>query len=462
MNVRTIVVVTLAVVCGLSAMVLVQAIRRPPPTPPIETVPVIFIATEVKPGETIQASMLEIRDIPKTEVPEDAIHKMPDALERAALGQLDKGDLLREKKLAEKGAGRGMAALIKPGMRAFTIQTPSFSSSLAGFLLPGNRVDVLMTANVSGGTDDESGGASTTTLLQNVEILAVHTTVNLPTSNKIDPDQARSITLLVTPEDASLLDLGQNKGTLHLSLRNLMDTGNTKPKPTTLADLQLPKNRAKPAPGPLAPMVPLAPPVKDQNPFLLIAPDMRAFSIKTPSNASRLASLIQPGSRVDVILTTNVSKESGITSTLLRNQEVLFVHPTNRSAENITGPHEDVDTITLHVTPRDAELLDLAEQTGKLNLSLRSGNATDGPKSIPVKFAELHGSTPIDGPNQVQVVVRTLRGTTIGSDLWTITTQANAARDAKVPDPPPPGIARTATGVTPQGKQLSEGAGPPP
>jgi pilus assembly protein CpaB len=247
MNVRTMVVGVLAVVCGLSAMVLVQAIRKPPTGPVIEKVSVVFAAADVKPGETIQEAMIESREIPKAEVPEDAILKLSDAIDRAAMTQLDKGDLLREKKLAERGAGRGMAALIKTGMRAFTIQTPSFSSSLAGFLLPGNKVDVLLTVNSSGGSNDESGGGSTSTLLQNVEILAVHTTVNAPTSNKIDPDQARSVTLLVTPDDASLLDLGQNKGTLHLSLRNLKDTGTTKPKPTTMADLQLPRP-ARPTP----------------------------------------------------------------------------------------------------------------------------------------------------------------------------------------------------------------------
>ena len=237
----------LAVVCGLSAMVLVQALRKPPTGPVIEKVSVVFASADLKPGETIQESMIEIREIPKAEAPEDAILKMADAIDRAAMTQLDKGDLLREKKLAEKGAGRGMAALIKNGMRAFTIQTPSFSSSLAGFLLPGNKVDVLLTVNTSGGSEDEAGGASTTTLLQNVEILAVHTTVNTPTANKIDPDQARSVTLLVSPDDASLLDLGQNKGTLHLSLRNLKDTGTVKPKPTTLADLQIPRSgRSRP------------------------------------------------------------------------------------------------------------------------------------------------------------------------------------------------------------------------
>jgi pilus assembly protein CpaB len=248
MNVRTMGVGILAVVCGISAMVLVQALRKPASGPVIDRVPVLFAASDVKPGETLLESMIEVREIPKTEAPEDALHQPSEAMERAAMTQLDKGDMIREKKLAEKGAGRGMAALIKTGMRAFTISTPSFSSSLAGFILPGNKVDVLLTVNLPGSTEDEPSGSSTTTLLQNVEILAVHTTVNTPTANKTDPDQARSVTLMVSPEDASLLDLGQNKGTLHLSLRNLKDTGSIKPKPVTLADLQLPRSIVKPKP----------------------------------------------------------------------------------------------------------------------------------------------------------------------------------------------------------------------
>jgi pilus assembly protein CpaB len=240
-NVRTMIVGALAVVCGLSAMFLVQALRKPANGPVVERAQVVFSAADIKPGEMVQEAMIELRDIPKSEIPEDAILKASDVIERAAMTQIDKGDMFRQKKLAEKGAGRGMAALIRKGMRAFTITTPSFSSSMAGFILPGNKVDVLLTVNSSGGSEDELGGAATTSLLQNAEILAVHTTVNAPSANKIDPDQARSVTLLVTPDDALLLDLGQNKGTLHLSLRNSKDELNTKPNPLTMANLQLPR-----------------------------------------------------------------------------------------------------------------------------------------------------------------------------------------------------------------------------
>jgi pilus assembly protein CpaB len=263
MNPRTMIVVVLAGVCGLSAMVLVQALRKPAGGPVVPTTPAVYAVEDLKAGETISAAMIEVRHVPIDQVPEDAIRKVEDALDRAARSLLDKGDMLREKKLAEKGAGRGMAALVRPGMRAFTIQTPSFSGSLAGLILPGNHVDVLLTMTVNSGRDrdDETGGGATTTLLQDVEILAVHTTVNTPTTNKINPDDARSITLLVTPEQASLLDLGQNKGTLHISLRNLKDTGSAKTKPVSMADLQLPRTRKAPAAEPPPPTPQPPPPV---------------------------------------------------------------------------------------------------------------------------------------------------------------------------------------------------------
>jgi Flp pilus assembly protein CpaB len=119
-------------------------------------------------------------------------------------------------KLAPKGSGRGMAALIPLGMRAFTIKTPGIASGVAGFVMRGHKVDVLLTMN-DVGANDQTGGGSTTTLLQNVEISAVDQNIDAPAENKMDKD-LRSVTLLVTPQQAKQLDLGQNKGTLRLAL----------------------------------------------------------------------------------------------------------------------------------------------------------------------------------------------------------------------------------------------------
>jgi Flp pilus assembly protein CpaB len=71
-----------------------------------------------------------------------------------------------------------------------------------------------------------------------VEILAVDQRIDAPADNKVDIKELRSVTLLVTPHQANLLDLGQNKGTLHLALRNLQDDQDSNIRPATLADLR--------------------------------------------------------------------------------------------------------------------------------------------------------------------------------------------------------------------------------
>jgi pilus assembly protein CpaB len=252
MNVRTLIVGTLAIVSGLSAMFLVSALRKPQTTGQvIERGQVIFANADVKPGEEVVETSLEIREVPKTDIPEDAIRTAADALGRAAKTQIDKGDMLRNIKLADKKAGRGMGVTIPAGMRAFTITTPTFSSSLAGFILPHNKVDVLLTVNVQGSNESELGGVITSTLLQNIEVIAVHNATSTPSASKFTPEEARSVTLLVTPDDASLLDLGQNKGTLHLTLRNSTDTNMVPPKVKTLKDLGPAFAKVLPPPPPV-------------------------------------------------------------------------------------------------------------------------------------------------------------------------------------------------------------------
>lgn len=188
----------------------------------IETVPIVVAVGQVPRGVTLTAEMVTTRDWPKEYIPEGALLLTGEAIGRTVWIPLVEGDPLVESKLATLGAGRGMAALIPRGMRAVTIQTPNVATGVAGFILPGNKVDVLWTDSQSR-QDDKTGGGSTVTLLQNVEILAVDQQIEIPNENKVDPRELRSVTLLVNPTDASKLDLGQNRGTLRLSLRNPED-----------------------------------------------------------------------------------------------------------------------------------------------------------------------------------------------------------------------------------------------
>ena len=197
------------------------------------------MAAEALPkGTRVSADAVKIRDYPKDLVPNGAVTQLKDAMDRVANIPLAKDEPLLEAKLT---VGRGLDALIPNGMRAFTITT-SLVSGVAGFILPGSKVDVLLTIS-NHGTDDPTGGGSTTTLLQNVEILAVDQRVDAPADNKVDAKELRSVTLLVTPQQAAKLDLGQNKGTLHLSLRHPKDTAAAATVPATLKGIQFDQER---------------------------------------------------------------------------------------------------------------------------------------------------------------------------------------------------------------------------
>jgi pilus assembly protein CpaB len=250
-SLRSVLVVVLALFFGGSAAIGINALRAPPPGAAVETIPVVVAAVDVPRFSTLTADMLKTRDFPKDMAPPGCLTRMEDVVDRVTLNQLVTDETVLNNKLAARGAGRGMAPGIAEGMRAFAIQTPNVAASVAGFILPGNKVDVLLTVNGLG-NKDASGGSITTTLLQNVEILAVDQKVEAPADNKVDVNQLRSVTLLVRPDQALKLDLGQNKGTLHLALRNPNDSETTAARRTTLAELgvaQEPPPAAAPAPA---------------------------------------------------------------------------------------------------------------------------------------------------------------------------------------------------------------------
>jgi len=237
MSIRTVLIVVLALVFGLSASMGVNMLlSNGAAAAPLQTVSVVTAAVAIPRGGTITEDQIKTVGYPRELTPPGAISKREDAIDRTVFNPLVVGEAILDAKLAPKGAGRGLASLVSKGMRAFTILTPSVSSGVAGFILPGNRVDVLLTPNSDG--NDNTGGGSTTTLLQNVEILAVDQTIDAPSSNKVDSTQLRSVTLQVTPDQAARLDLGQNRGLLHLSLRNFEDHQPARTVPATMLGLR--------------------------------------------------------------------------------------------------------------------------------------------------------------------------------------------------------------------------------
>lgn len=232
MSVRTVLIVGLALIFGGSAAVGVNLVAKQSGPPP-DTVAVVTTAKDVARGAMLAADQLKLESYPRALVPPGAVLRLEDAIGRVNTHALVEGEPLQERKLAPKNAKGGLASLIPPGMRAFTILTPNVSSGVAGLILPGNKVDVLLTLN----GDERSGGGVTTTLLQNVEILAVDTRLDAPSDVKTDLRTLQSVTLLVTPDQAAKLNLAQSRGTLHLSLRNPEDNQAALAKPVTLSGL---------------------------------------------------------------------------------------------------------------------------------------------------------------------------------------------------------------------------------
>ena len=258
MNARTLIVVILALVCGGAAALgisrmrgdgTVQAAEAAAP----ETVDVLVAKNNLLLAHTVTDKDVELVAWPKGMVPEGALVRVEDAMQRVPFSLIYPGEVVLDAKLADRGAGVGLPPLIPPGMRAFTIQAETASSNVAGFVLPGYLVDVLLTVR-SNNINDGTGGGSSVTLLQAVKILAVDQQLGIPKENMVDPDETQSITLLVTPEQAQYLDVGRNLGVLSLSLRNPDDLDEVETDTTLLAKLRelrsklLPEPAAEPAP----------------------------------------------------------------------------------------------------------------------------------------------------------------------------------------------------------------------
>jgi pilus assembly protein CpaB len=221
MQTRTILVGAFAVIFGIvSAVGAFISQRRADSAPATHEV---VVASEDLPwGTVLETQHLRVSRFPVDAIPENAIRKVEDALGRTSRDNLARGQLLVATRLTEPGAGRGLPPLIPKGLRAVSIQTPNVSSGVTGFVMPGNKVDVVLTMHGQG-NEDPSGGGRTITLLQNVTVLAVDQNIEAPSENMMDLKQMRTVTLVVTPQQAPELDLGQNKGVLRLTLRNPLD-----------------------------------------------------------------------------------------------------------------------------------------------------------------------------------------------------------------------------------------------
>jgi pilus assembly protein CpaB len=182
-----------------------------------DLVAVVAASHDLAIGKRIQNDDVRLLRLDRKDLPRGAFLKTAEVVDRAVSTPISAGELLLSTKLAAKGSGEGLTALIEPGMRAVSVQVNEISG-VSGFVQPGTRVDVLFTRVFS------NGDAATTTILQNVKVIAYGR--QLDPSAKLDPrDTARPTvaTLLVTQQEAQKLVLAEQRGRIQLVLRNGLD-----------------------------------------------------------------------------------------------------------------------------------------------------------------------------------------------------------------------------------------------
>jgi pilus assembly protein CpaB len=177
---------------------------------------VIVAANDLQVGARVELQDIRVIKVPQEDLPPGAPRRRADVVGHGVVIPIAKGEFILPNRLAGENAGSGLPSLIPPGMRAVSVRVNEVVS-VAGFVTPGTRVDVLLTGTPGAGGDQE-----TTTVLQNVAVLASGHTLERTSTG--EAQNTAVITLLVSPDDAQRLTLASSQGHIQLALRNPLDT----------------------------------------------------------------------------------------------------------------------------------------------------------------------------------------------------------------------------------------------
>ena len=177
---------------------------------------IVVAARPLSVGAAIKPADVKIAKIPAEGFPKGAYSKVEEVLDRPVVSNILMEEPILDGRLSAKGAGLGLAPTIPVGMRAVTVRVNDVAA-VAGFVLAGLHVDVLVTGHPPGGDGD-----ITTTCLQNMLVLSAGQT--LQPDARGQAINAPTVTLLATPDQAETLTLANVDGRIQLVLRNSSDT----------------------------------------------------------------------------------------------------------------------------------------------------------------------------------------------------------------------------------------------
>lgn len=287
-NTRTLIVLLVAIVAAAAATLLVyQAIQRRP----VQQValPQTFVVVAAKPltmGARLATADLRLVGWPAEAVVPGSFTKIEDVVDRGIIAAVLENEPITESKLAAVGAGAGLPPTIPPGMRALSVRVNDVVG-VAGFVTPGNRVDVFVTLKRNDTT-------LTRVVTSNVQVLTAGTKYDQDKTKNNEPIPTAVVTLLLNPEDAEKIVLAATEGQIMLALRNPLDLEATKTQGTRLAalygDAPAPIQASNTsAPRPAARPRPVAPP-----PVVAPAPpEPKPYTVETIRGAKRTEEAIR-------------------------------------------------------------------------------------------------------------------------------------------------------------------------
>lgn len=193
---------------------------------------VVAAAVAIPFGAKVEHAHLKVITMPPEAAPEGYFSEPSEVEGQIAMTGVLPGEILLRPRFSEHAAGSTLAAMIKPNMRAITVRVNDVIG-LAGFLLPGNHVDVVATRKVDRRAISE-------TILRDINVLAVDQKAS---TEKDEPVLVRAVTLEMTPEQAEILVKAREEGTIQLTLRNPLE----EEPPPVVKD---PPKKAAPKPPP--------------------------------------------------------------------------------------------------------------------------------------------------------------------------------------------------------------------
>jgi pilus assembly protein CpaB len=234
---RTLIVLSVAVLTALiAAYGVFQAIQRVPVREvEVASVPVVVASEPIPVGTLLTSDHLRVVAWPARNQVPGAFSTPEQVVNRGVIATIGENEPITPRNVADPASGAGLPPVIPPGMRAISVRVNEVIG-VAGFVVPGTRVDLVVTVDNEGGSGGRSEAMSRI-VLSNLLVLTAGTRYDQQEAREGQPQRATVVTLAVLPEDAERIALAQAQGQISLALRNPLDADPTKTQGVRFASL---------------------------------------------------------------------------------------------------------------------------------------------------------------------------------------------------------------------------------